>query len=365
MASPVSPTPFSPRARRRPSTSGERRLGIIALAVVILLASTLAARLPTHASLVLAEGDQLPLQGARYAGTTHEVAVPGATLAIRVGDPLEEVERGHVDLGEETDPTKTDPVRAAPGARLVPVTWTARPAHGGTSSEEETERVEVRLASGSRTADVVEGKVRALLSPDGEEIRPSTVVSLGGEGGLSDITVEVTYEGVTQVLSVASGEVDAGAAKGLYEEVTRLDTGCTQTEDRCRFSVTDPQAPWRPRSATFAASQVTLRTHTPELGWAGEGKQWATVSVSAADISEVENVAGGRRTVARAETPEMTLDGIAPQATSGPSGHRTAVFSVKTDPLPRRLSIRRELALEGEEAPQQVVLTTTTPLSEE
>lgn len=329
-----------------------------------MLASTLAARLPTHASYVLAEGEALPLQGARYAGTTHEVIIPGATLSIRVGDPLEEVERGHVDLGEETDPTKTDPVRAAPGARLVPVTWTARPTQNGGGLAKDTEAVEVRLTSGSRTAAVVEGRVPELLSPDGESIRPSTVVSLGGEGGLSDITVEVTYEGVTQVLSVASGEVDAGAAQGLYDEVPRLETGCSQTEDRCRFAAADAAAPWRPRSATFTTSQVALHTHTPELGWAGEGKRWATVSVDAVATPEVENAAGGRRPVARAETPAMTLDGIAPQATSGPSDHRTAVFSVNAEPLPRRLTIRRKLALEGDEAPRQVALTTTVPLTE-
>ena len=53
--------------------------------------------------------------------------VPGTAVDLQVGRPVREMDASLVDLGADRDWSDTAPVRADDAARLVPVSWLARP----------------------------------------------------------------------------------------------------------------------------------------------------------------------------------------------------------------------------------------------
>lgn len=359
------------RTRRRPpSTEGEVGLGVLALLLVAALVSTVVTVLPEDASRVLAAGEMLPLESPLHNGEGHDVLVPGASITLQVGEPVTEVERAVVDLGADADWSNEDPVRPDDGARIVPVTWSVRPAADIPRQGPDTTEVSVTLVAGDERIDLVTGTVEELGQPDEERDPRSRIIALE-EDRAEDLTVEVDYDGVTQVLDVAAGTIDTGAAEGLYSPATTISTGCAEVSDWCHLSP-DPDAPWQPeaREANVVAGAISTSPYDEELGWASEDTLWASLYVQDFTTYDVVNASGARREVADKEALAVTLDGERPEQTvpsrpaSTDSQRARVTFAIDADEPPQELELRTELTLEGSESPRRVPLRTTIRLGD-
>lgn len=92
----------------------------------------------------------------------------------------------------------------------MPVTWSIQ-ALGGFLRDADTSPTIIRLVAGDKTIPLTSAKVgedsratRELLDPHSE------VFAIGNDIDLDDITVEIEYDGVTQVAHPSSGEIDMG-----------------------------------------------------------------------------------------------------------------------------------------------------------
>lgn len=345
---------------RRPSTDRERGLGILALLLAVVLGSTLGSVLPDDASRVLDEGESLPLQSDLYNGAPHEVALPGHTMTVQVGAPVDEVARDQVDLGEDVDPSLTGPVQAEAGARLVPVSWTSRRTQRVSGGQEDAQPLEITLVADDDEITLP----RASVGGAGTATPPwDRVVAVDHEVEQTDLALEVTYDGATQVLDPATGEVDTGGAEGVDEPTTSIGTGCEDLAEPCHLTARG--VGWRPSSdeGTFTADALRVSAHDEELGWAGTGHRWASVSIRARGTANVENAAGDHRGVDRNGRLEITLDGESTETTSGlgpadpfDSRQGRAVFAVDAASPPKELVLEQELTLEGDASPRTVTV---------
>lgn len=357
-------------ARRRPSTEGEIGLGILALLLVAALVSTLATVVPEDASRVLAAGDMLPLETRLLNGESHDVVIPGATLTLQVGAPVSEVAHAHVDLGDDADWSSTDPVRPATGARLVPVTWSARPTANVPRQAPDATEVTVTFVTGHGRGDLARGTVEELVAAREGSDPASRVLAL--EEDLSeDLTVEVDYAGTTQVLDVAGGTVDTGAADGLYTPAATIGTGCSAVEDWCHLTAAR-HAAWRPgtNDANFVAGSISTHAYDEQLGWAGEGRLWASLYLQDFTIHDVVDASGARREVTDQDPLAVTLDGARPERNglgrnaSHGSRRGQVTFAIDIGERSRELVLRSQLTLEGTTSPRVVPLRSTVTLSE-
>ena len=359
-----------PRRHTHPrATPGEVKLALTALFAVLVLLVTLAATTSPDSSHVVSVGEQLPLQAAPYNGDVHEVIVPSATVTLRVGQPVEEIDSALVDLEDVPDADRAqrsdDPVRATAGATLVPVSWSVRPATSGSSAEIQAVPITIRLVAGERSLDLADGPLMSLRSPEGETHPP---MSLVGVERAADLSIEVEYDGVTQTLDIATGELDTGLAAGIDSPTSTIDTGCGEGAG-CHLG-TDPGSTWQVdrNDATITVRPLTIRPYDPELGWAASGQRWATVGMHMASASGVRD--GERyRSVDRAGPLEVTLDGAEPERSTGLGDDRfvdtrvgSAVFAVDADTPPRELSVDQALTLEGKESPRTVAMHLSIPL---
>lgn len=342
-------------SRRRSSTDGERGLGILAVLLAVVLISTLGVVVHDD-SHVVDLGESLPLDST-YNGVPHEVSLPGATVTVQVGTPVEEVARAQVDLDD--DPSDTGPVRASAGARLVPVSWSRQGAVAG-HQDEDSKPVDVTLVADGEEIDVSPEEAAYPGAPSESWAR---IVAVDQDVEHSDLTLEVTYDGATQVLDPARGKIDTGDAEGIDEATAAIGTGCEDPSDQCHLTARG--APWRPSSdtSTFTAGAVELKAYDDELGWAGSGRRWASVSIRLPSTLAVENTDGDHRGVDGLGRLEASLDGEPAERTSGlgrvdPSDGRQgeAVFAVDAGSPPEELVLQHDLTLEGAERPRTVTV---------
>lgn len=343
----------------RPSTFRERERGLLALLVVIVLAVTLGITVHDSASVVVDEGDTITLSSSLHGGSVHEVRVPTAVIRVQVGPPMDEIAGG---LADGATDSSVDPVRPAGGTHLVPVAWdlertpeVAAPPHGDTTP------ITLRIVDGENEVE--------LVSESGTELTrdptPATAVALDEDTDLDDLTVEVEYDGLTQVLSPDTGDIDPGAAAPLYDETRTYDTGC-RVDNRCRLEATGARTPWRPNpeEAGVVIGQVAVRPHDAELGWADEGTAWASVDIDVDAPSLVANVDGDHRNAHGARGPTIALDRERPKQISNRANGSRVVFAIDADSSPERLTMEQELTLTGPETPRTVTLRKTIELEE-
>lgn len=343
------------RPPRRPATDGQRMVGIIGMiAVTVLALGLLLAVQAPKGHTVDSEG--IETMDAIHSGTTREVRLPTATADIRMGGTVDEVERRLVDLPTSLDPGDgpDDPVRAPDGEVLLPVTWGVDPApvsdeDTSTRAEEDTTEVGMRLVIADATTQLVDDVQVQTLIEDAEETRLLPV----DEGtDVSDITVEVTYDGLTQTLTPEDGTVDSGAAAPLYDEdIPILDTTC----DDCRMTTADDSA-WRHSRdrGEVTPESVTLRPYREGLGWADEDTTWATVDVQIGDAASFYDRDGERRGQKSTPKTAATLDGIAAEDITWIDRSMTSkarlTFPIDADHTPRKLTITQKHSLEGSES---------------
>lgn len=356
---------------RPASTPRQQRAALGALLGVAVLVASLGTITATDSSNQLASGESVPLWSALYNGDVHEVLLPGATLTLQVGRPIDEISASAVDTSQTLGPSELDSddvVHADDGSELVPVTWKLRRSGLATSDAPiDDEPIDLRLVAGDQTVVLAHGTVVTLQSPDGGGHPPSSVVSVTGG---ADLVIEVEMDGATQTLDIASGELDTGRASGLYEETAAIDTGCEQPGS-CELAPTNAASPWRPRNgrAQVTTSSMSRSAYDAELGWAPEGRLWAVVYARASSVTEVVDRDGGFRTTESVGPLAATLDGAAPKRTSGFDADSDtwasqgwAVFSVDVTKPPSTLELTRAIRIDGDDTPQDVELATSLTL---
>ncbi|MFX4286535.1 hypothetical protein ACQBJO_16555 [Janibacter sp. G349] len=342
--------PFARRTARRPATSAQLWTTVCAALAAAAFASNLAAGWRADHRHVLAAGDRLPLQSRVHNGQPHEVLVPGTAVDLQVGRPVREMDASLVDLGADRDWSDTAPVRADDAARLVPVSWLARPVDNAAGQEVGEQEIGIRLVAGGRRIDLADGTGRELAA-EATGTGTSTLVAVDAE--VDDLAVEVTFDGVTQRLDVATGELDRGAAGGLAVRPRRVDVPCPDSRP-CQLRT---DAAWRPyaRRATLTTGPLAPYAWDDELGWAGQGRHWTGVAVRPSPMSYVVDRDGTPRSVTGVAFLSLRLDGQEPERTEGLEGGETyssarpgyAVFAVDDDATPRELSVARTLRLDG------------------
>jgi len=198
-------------------------------------------------------------------GQAARVVVPAGTLSITVGDPL----TGAVPSADAEDGEQHT---APDGRSWVPVSWSfdalaAFPGQAVVSQQPQPAEVTAEDADG----DAVE--LPAPYTVDGVQIGDSaTSVFYLPVVDPDQLSIDVTYDGTTQRLDTATGEVDEGAAAPLYGEVTgarELDCG-----DGARIES-------GAASATLSCEMAVERVpYLPGTGWADEGRSFAVVGAS-------------------------------------------------------------------------------------
>lgn len=347
------------RTTRPDRFRGLAQLLIAALAVAILVLAILVFNALKGGPTVTADaGEKLALQLEPY-GRELTILTPGSEVTFVVGAPVRTIDYALLDVDYD-DPRweERQDLGAPDDGSLVPITWSTR-AIGGFTREDDLNPIELRLVVDGEPIElasvVLDGSGATM---DAYEPR-SVAIAVDGDPKEVELEVEVEYDGVTQSADVASGEVDAGVAQTLYDGNRDFATGCAEVEDQCPLRAADPKSAWRPESATFIASHVTLYPYDATLGWADEGTLWAGVRLHLFGASGVGNAAGDYRVVAGGSAPQVSLDGAEPVRREG-LGNSTfdtvgrVVFRVDHDAEPRELTIEQLLAVRGPGSPGDV-----------
>jgi hypothetical protein len=185
-------------------------------------------------------------------GRTATVLVPAGALRITVGDPVDG------DLDE--DRTNRLEGHSPPGgASYVPVLVEHDPFAGLPAAVASPPLRETALVvrSGSHSAELP-AAYRLVGPGTGTGNIFETYVPVEDP---DDVSVEATYDGLTQVLDLASGEVETGAAAPLYDDpagATALDCGPVPAWLDCELSV--ERVPY-----------------LPGTGWAEDGRAFAVL----------------------------------------------------------------------------------------
>ena len=360
-------TPTDTTTRRWTATPTQRRIMVTALVVIPFLALGLVVALQDPTGHVVAAGEDVELTDAVHSGPTHEVRLPSSTVSIRVGAPTDEVDEDAADLPAPTDGDPDGPVRPDDGQTLLPVTWSLgtgptigpdESAFPGVPADEDETEVDVTLVAGDEEIELVEDRqVRSVVS-DG---RASSLLPVDEGVELSDVTVEVTYDGLTQVLSPGSGEIDSGAAAPLYEDEGAPSHEMSCTGGPCRLEADEPST-WRLSRdrGEFETGAVTMLPHHAELGWADEGRTWAVVDLTLSDPGSFYDEDDERRSIDGLPTIDGTLDGVEAEDVTRTreslTSDVTLTFAVDSDETPQRLVLTQENTLEGKERPRTVTL---------
>lgn len=341
-----------------------RTVSILLTVVLVIAALVLLERVVSEANddTTSADvGDAVPL-GTELHGLQRTVQLPSAEVTVTVSDPVRSLDTRVLEESGDHDL-----LTAPDDGALVPVSWRVRGIGGVLGHQPDPNPIDLRLLAGDERIEL-----DSVLLEDSSDLRSavdptSVAVALDEDVTADDLTVEITYDGLTQTIDVASGELDTGAARALYEDPVTYATGCDvgdrDTARQCTVSAPSG-SPMRPDDASITAGHVRLTPYDPERGWAEEGKLWAVVGLRLSGTGDLESASGAQRTVRRQNAPDVTLDGRSPVRTDdlGRGGTSygalaisgTAVFSVDADAELRELAIRQTYELEGQQAPRRL-----------
>lgn len=358
-------------ARLRSATPRQRTVIVVALiAIPVLLLALVVSRLEATGHVVEA-GDGIEMTEGVHSGTTHAVRLPTSTVAVRVGEPVDEVDPTALDVPTSTeDHTDPDaPVRPEVGYTLLPVTWVlerdresagtedmdGQDVSGRPTAEADETPVDVTLIVDDEEHDLVDERQVQSVIDDGRE---SLLLPVRAGAEAADITVEVTYDGLTQTLSPESGAIDKGAAEPLYDAAddSVFDTSCD--DDPCRFE-SDPDSEWQPAHGwgSVELGRMLITPHDPTLGWADEGKAWASVDVRLSGLGSFYDDEGERRGAKGLPTVGGTLDGVrgeavTPDSESSLTSEARVNFQVPAEATPKKLKLTYRTTLAGNGQPR-------------
>ncbi|WP_341923720.1 hypothetical protein [Nocardioides psychrotolerans] len=155
---------------------------------------------------------------------------------------------------------------AKEGTQFVLVEWSLSGVPGDTFVMEPPADVSPQLTL------LADGEAHDLGALDQEGISAAAVVVAAD---VDDVSLEIEYDGLTQVIEDAYGDTRADGPNALYHEAVRL--GLTQCPPS-PLSGDDPRV-------LFFGTEVTGRVATPvpyygPLGWAQPGREWVVARVS-------------------------------------------------------------------------------------
>lgn len=220
-----------------------------------------------------------------------EVRLPTGTLHLSTAPPVSSVDAG--DTADGTELEETD------GIAYVGVGWELTtdgpPAEAAGVLTGATERPSLALVDGEERIEL------------GEAVGTDAVFAAVPESLADSGHVEVTFDGVTQQVSLADGTITAGEAEALY-----ADAPAAAEEQDCAVSEPEPGV----RLDHLCGALLVELPWVPEVGWAPDGGSWAAVRLETrlgeAEVGEGADAAA--YTVTGADVT-ATLAGQQPVAT--------------------------------------------------
>jgi hypothetical protein len=237
-------------------------------------------------------------------GDVAFVLLPTGRVDLTVGAPTEKL----------TDEQVEDGRRAPDGGSFLPVSWAHDPF--GESGVPigvigaEPQEAQVTLVAGETRADL--GSPYRVVGETGTADTGVSTMYVAVDQSpdeVGDVSFEVTYDGLTQTVSPATDDRDAGVAAPLYAEPTiGVEAPCTSE------GFATPQV--KPDvSCVVNAPQRT--PYLPGHGWAEAGRTFVLVTAFFT-VDSVE-VRGSSHDVDEV-TPRLTLDGADPLPPDGRFG---------------------------------------------
>jgi hypothetical protein len=273
-----------------PLPARRARTAVACLAVA--LAPALAACGGGDGASELNVGDVVPARLAdQFEGGNHAmVAVPTGTLRIWADQATDTVKR--------TDTRQLEALEAPDGATLVPITWkflddfaAARP------FLKSDEAPEIDL--------VTDGDSYRLPSPD-EDQHEGESFYVAVDGDAKQVTLKVTFDGVSQTVDLRTGRRVEGRAAGLYD----LDADKQRPQDCGTEDWSHPAT-----ALPDYTCDLTTRLLLPYAAgrWAPEGRQYLAVEVRTSLASwAVATTGGGAFYVGSGSRLDARLDGEKP-----------------------------------------------------
>lgn len=312
-----------------PMVSPGRR-GLTALAALGLLLPVAACSGDAPESADTKVGDQISGRvGDLERSERTAVVTPAGRLSVSFADPVT-----RLDEDQTTDLT----ARSAPdGGSFVPVVWSFvddKIFGELTRLFGDREPLEVRLVAGR--------KKYPLTPPDSGPGNQAEYVAV--EGNAKDLSLEVTYDGLTQTLDVGTGKLDKGAAAGLYEL------------PKTKIKIKDcPTKEWFTTALIYQQYECQYTTAAPSPyvanKWAKKGHTWLSVRVATNlalyATGELDGALASYDVVGNKEL--STINGAKPVDTLNEKVNEgaasgTLVFDI-TGQLPKTMQILREYQL--------------------
>ena len=262
------------RRRRRWWAVGAAGVAVVALVAGGITFFVLRSGEPVDTRFEVRSLEPVAEEGRLPAGT---VQLPAGRLQVEASAPLREVPDSTPAVVEQQE----EPGRVRGFGRWVGVEWR----FGTPPDPDRFWDPAVRQPKQFQVALVADGTRRDLAA--GETADPDPIrnrgylphkalwVALPGEPGA--LTLEVTYDGLTQTLDLRTGRVDAGAAAPLYrkEAWTAASRPCTDGKVTIRapgFAADEDDV-----EVLCTLTEVALAApYLPGKGWARPGRTWVT-----------------------------------------------------------------------------------------
>lgn len=252
-------------------------------------------------------------------GYGHEVSfrLPGAEVKVEVGSVLDSVPE---------EPDADEDIEAGRGKAFLPIEWQHSPSpQGRTPGASALDEP----AQGHELAVVVDGEKHVVLDEKSAQQetmgRVAVVVPDGTEIG--DITLELTFDGLTQVAHPDTGEVEESAAVLLYDPEPPLSAGqgCWPDGEQRRFRM----------PIECEVGQIDLLPWDPEHGWVEEpGEAWAYVPARVAAPTHYRFVPQDAFYIVGDGEVTALLDGNEPLGEVDPSSVNNGQFTDTTYVFP-------------------------------
>jgi hypothetical protein len=276
----------------------------------------------------------------------------GLDLEVPDAAPIEDGEVQIVEqLPDDVDLTEPADGRLATPARSLRFTGLGKAEQIGAGADALVAAEGDILVVASFEATATEGggfdQGTAVLSVDGDKSPFDRWSSVDGSGALvapvpddaEDVTLEVLFDGVTQEISLVTGERTPGFPAALYREKPSLGL-------QAQISAQAPMPVGDPATATGVASEVRLAAWIEGRGWAPDGKAYLVLTVTGwsapppcCEVTGAE-VVGEFRLTPTGGTPTDALASDTPASTPEP------VFEVPADFTSGTLEIRLLVSFE-------------------
>lgn len=200
--------------------------------------------------------------GAKVVGAKHTITTPAGTFTLRVGDPVDRVD------DDNTDKTMTAPS----GRTFVPVSWHFEPLpvdHLQTTFvAAHYEPTTISVTNHDESVEL--GAPYDVVGPGIDNFDDRVYYAAVTEP-LDDLRIDVTYDGLTQVLDPSTGKLAAGPAAiyGKADEPT--DVPC-------------PRRGWAGQADVRVDMECTITRsavpYLPDAGWAPKGHIWTVLHIN-------------------------------------------------------------------------------------